>query len=153
MAALANDADPELRRLAVAVVHALEEAQHDDDDGQEGAAVSPSWPLLERTRGQRLLLVGGDGRDERIPIIRRAFGLESVEWADLPKNAPRGKEALVARIRGGRFDFVVCLQRFISHELTDAVFGLEVEGVRMMLAQGYGIGQLRRCFERFLGRG
>ncbi len=153
VAALAADSDLLLRKLSVAVVRALEEAHHDEEDGTAGTASSPPWRLIEHTRGRRLLLIGGDGRDERIAIIRDVFGLASVDWADLPKNAPRGKDAIVAQIRAGRFDFVICLQRFISHELTDAVFGLEVYGVCMMLAQGYGIGQLRRAFERFLGRG
>ncbi|MEY3012691.1 MAG: hypothetical protein RIT45_1426 [Pseudomonadota bacterium] len=110
------------------------------------------WRWLERTRGRRLLIVGGDGRQERVPKIETAFGLASAEWADLPKNAPRAKDAMVARIENGNYDFVVCLQRFVSHELTDAVWAANAEGVTKILSEGYGIGQLQRAFERFLGQ-
>ncbi len=87
-----------------------------------------------------------------MPKIETAFALQSAEWADLPKNAPRAKDAMVARIENGNYDFVICLQRFVSHELTDAVWGADAEGVTKILSEGYGIGQLQRAFERFLGQ-
>lgn len=142
----------DLKALVDAVGKAL--ARETEDEERAGsdlpAAELRGWSLLARTRGKRLLIIGGDGRQERVPKICAAFGLLSVEWADLPKNAPRAKDSVVERIERGNFDFVVCLQRFVSHELTDAVWACDAPDVVRILARGYGIGQLQRGFERFL---
>jgi hypothetical protein len=144
--------DPQARRLHHQLARELAEAEAEAAADEPAGGADPSWAKLEATRGRRLLIVGGDGRQERVPKIRAAFALAEVEWADLPQNAPRAKDAMVQRIEGGKYDFVVCLQPFISHELSDAVFGVRQSGVCCMLAGGYGIGQLRAAFERFLPR-
>lgn len=94
--------------------------------------------------------LGGDGRPERIPQIQAAFALAEVHWDALPKHAPRALASSIDRIKAGRYDLVVCLQRFVSHDITDAVWGCDGACAMRVLAASYGIGQLQRAFERFL---
>lgn len=40
------------------------------------------------------------------------------------------------------------LQPFIAHRLTDQLFDLDVPGTKAVLAQGYGMVQMKRALER-----
>ncbi len=138
-----------LRRLQICVGRQVAESDM-SEAGNDVSQELQDWPWLEATRGKRLLILGGDGRQERIPEIEAAFALAHATWDALPKHAPRALAASIDRIKGGRYDLVVCLQRFVSHDITDAVWDLDASCATRVLATSYGIGQLQRGFERFL---
>ena len=142
--------DPKLRRLLRRVSDALDDDDRDDEPVL--VAIDPNWPGLQHTRGKRAVIVGGDGREERRPQIRDAFQFAELEWPDVPKGAPGKVASLVEQVRGKRYDIVICLQRFISHGVTDQLFGLDVPGVRVVLATGYGVQQVRAALDRYLPR-
>ena len=142
--------DPKLRRLLRRVSDALDDDDRDDEPVL--VAIDPNWPGLQHTRGKRAVIVGGDGREERRPQIRDAFQFAELEWPDVPKGAPGKVASLVEQVRGKRYDIVICLQRFISHGVTDQLFGLDVPGVRVVLAKGYGVQQVRAALDRYLPR-
>jgi hypothetical protein len=137
-----------LTRLVRRVLERL--AEQDPDDVDAPAAIGPDWPGLAHTRGKRAVIVGGDGRVQRKEVLRSALGLASLEWADLPKKSPGRTSSLVQKVRRGSFDLVICLQKFISHSITDQLFGLAVPGVTTVLARGYGLLQVKLALDRFL---
>lgn len=143
-------AEPKLKRLVRRVADVLE--ADDSEDERAPAATDPNWPGLQHTRGRRAVIVGGDGREERAPMLRDAFQFAELDWPDTPKGSPSKASALVEQVRGGRYDIVICLQRFISHAMTDQLFGLDVPGVHVALAKGYGLQQIRLALDRYLPR-
>lgn len=142
--------EPKLKRLVRRVADALE--ADDSEDERAPTAADPNWPGLQHTRGRRAVIVGGDGREERAPMLRDAFQFAELDWPDTPKGSPGKASALVEQVRGRRYDIVICLQRFISHAMTDQLFGLDVPGVHVALAKGYGLQQIRLALDRYLPR-
>lgn len=141
---------PGLARVVRAVSAALD-AESESETETPQQSLPANWPGYAHTAGKRAVIVGGDGRQERIANIRQTFGFAELEWPDLPKNAPGKTAALVTQVRNGRYDVVICLQQFISHSVTDQLFGLAIPGIKVVLAAGYGVGQLRLGLERYLG--
>jgi hypothetical protein len=125
-------------------------AEQDPADVDAPATIAPDWPGLAHTRGKRAVIVGGDGRLQRKDTLKSALGLASLEWADLPKKSPKRTSSLVQKVRQGSFDLVICLQKFISHSITDQLFSLTVPGVTTILARGYGLLQVKLAVDRFL---
>lgn len=116
--------------------------------------VSPSplpadWPLRGRTRGRRALVVGGDPRPERAAKLAETFGFESVEW--LEGSTTRKVDGLAERMRNGSLDLVIVLRAFNSHKLSTAIFAVKSDVCAVVLADGYGVNQVRLGIERFLG--
>ena len=118
-------------------------------EGDE-AELPESWPSIEKTRGKKVVIVGGDGRQERIPELQKAFGFAQLDWPELPKNAPHAVKALIHKMRRGHYDFAIVLQQYISHSTSNAVFDVKCNGFKAIMAEGYGIGQIRRGFEKYL---
>ena len=139
---------PGLTRLANAVHKVLVEAATDVDAPTQ--PLDPNWPGFACTRGKRAVLVGGDGRQERLPQLQERFGFASLEWPDLPKNAPGKVSKLVQRVKADNFDVVICLQQFVSHSVTEQLFPLKRQGVKVVLASGYGAVQIQLGLERYL---
>jgi hypothetical protein len=133
-------------RIRRAVTRALADAESD-------VPMPKDWPYLALTRGKRAVILGGDGRQERIPHIRERFEFAALDWPDLPEGAPRAVQTEVKKLRSGKYDLAIVLQHFISHSVTDKVFRLKVDGLTVVLAEGYGTGQLQQGLERFLKRG
>ena len=114
--------------------------------------IAEDWHGFAHTRGKRAVIVGGDGREERQPMLQQAFKFAELDWPDVPKNSPGRSGAVISQAKRGKYDFVICLQRFISHNITDALFDLEVPGTLVVLSEGYGVQQLRAGFDRYLPR-
>jgi hypothetical protein len=58
------------------------------------------WPYLDRVKGLRMVLLGGEVREERRVALEEAFQLESLEW--IPRNRPRQVASLAERAARGR---------------------------------------------------
>lgn len=121
-------------------------------EAEVSLAPANQWPFLHLTRGKRAVILGGDGKQARVPKIQAAFGFAHLDWPDLPENSPRAASVEVEKLRNGHYDFALVIQKFISHSVTDQVFSLANQGFVAVLAQGYGVGQLQRGLERYLGQ-
>ena len=113
--------------------------------------VPPDWPLLDKTRGNVAVIVGGDDRPHAADRIQAAFEFATVEWET---GQPRRAAALAERIRGGRsVDVVILLREFVSHKFPDMLGpACKEAGIPMVVVdRGYGVTQVRLAFERFLG--
>lgn len=141
--------DKQFRKLRRAVATALTE-QDAETEESTATVIEPSWPGFAATAGKRAVIVGGDGRQDRVPLLQAAFRFAQLEWPTIPKNAPRATGTLVEKVRGGAYDIVIVLQKFISHSVTDSLFEIDVAGTTVVLARGYGVQQVRAGLERFL---
>jgi hypothetical protein len=52
-------------------------------------------------------------------------------------------------MRHGTVDMVIVLRAFSTHKMSDKVFGLEVSPCARVLADSYGVQQVRLGIERF----
>lgn len=128
------------------------EAETEAEDAADATrnALPPDWPLFSETRGRRVVIVGGDPRPERAARLRAAFEFADVEWIE--GNTTRKIDGLKERMRSGSLDLVVVLRAFNSHKVSDAIFGVKSETCVAVLADGYGVTQVRLGLERFLVR-
>jgi hypothetical protein len=141
--------DRTLAKVTRAVASALAEDDSDDDNVR---AIDANWQGFAYTTGKRAVIVGGDGRSERSAAMMAAFQFERLDWPDIPKNGPNKANALIAQVRKGKYQIVICLQPFISHKLTDQLFDIDVPGTKVVLAQGYGLVQVKLALERYFPR-
>jgi len=126
---------------------------------QEGSTPSDDcpqlqdWPGLAVTRGKRVLIAGGDGREERRRVLKTAFGFEELDWAELPKGNTRKLDSLAEAIRCERYDYCIVLQPFCSHALSGKIWDACSRTKAMpLLASSYGVRSLQAAFDRFLPR-
>ncbi len=140
--------DGRLKALRRAVRQAL--AAEADEEETAAAPLPPDWPYLKFTRGKIGVIVGGDSRETARKTLQDALEFSDLTWErayDI-----RAVQALAGRIGRGRVDFVIFLQRFISHKITDqlvpACKSAEVPWV--MVEQGYGLTRVRLAMERYL---
>ena len=119
------------------------------EDMVASSPIPADWPLFSRTRGRRALVVGGDPRPERAAKLAETFGFHSVEW--LEGSTTRKVDGLAERMRSGSLDLVIVLRAFNSHKLSTAIFAVKSELCPVVLADGYGVNQVRLGIERFLG--
>jgi|GEM_PF-1832879 len=136
----------ELRRIVREELKAEAEAECEARE----SPVPTDWPHFVLTRGKRAVIVGGDPRPDRVERLREVFGFEQLEWAEDATSARR-LDALVQRMRNGAFDVVVVLRAFSSHRLSDAVFGEDAAPCLRVLADTYGVHQVRLAIERYAG--
>jgi hypothetical protein len=112
--------------------------------------VGLDWPLRERVRGMRMVLFGGEPREEARQNLERVLGIGALEWPE--SNKPRRLDALVGSIASGKHDVVLVLRRFVDHaqsaKLIDAA---RAHGTPYALVDtGYGVAQVRQAIEAAL---
>lgn len=72
--------------------------------------------LMRLTKGRRVLMIGGQGeRGEHIRAYQQAFEFGEFEWVQSERTKATNYNRLVARMRPGRYDYVIYLTRFIGH--------------------------------------
>lgn len=135
---------------------ALRRAIEDDiaaalaDDAPTPCPIPDDWPWYKVTRGARAVVVGGDSRPERVEALQQAFGFGEVEWIDGASGPSPRMNSLLTKMRNGTVDLVIALRAFSSHALTDAIFGLDDPDCHVVLADTYGVQQVRLAIERYL---
>jgi hypothetical protein len=96
------------------------------------------------------VIVGGDPRPDRVGRLREVFGFDSLDWLEDATSARR-LDALLQRMRNGSVDVVIVLRAFSSHRLSDAVFAANDTPCLRVLADTYGVHQVRLAIERYAG--
>lgn len=143
---LGGDEFSALRR-AVDAELAEQEVEADTDV----SSLPAGWPGWAYTRGKRAVIVGGEPRAQRVEAIQQAFGFADVQWVPKTDKGARKVQALVERMKNGTIDLVICLRAFSSHKLYDAVFDVAEPQCERVLADTYGVTQIRLAIERDLG--
>lgn len=133
-------------------IRELVEAESEAEEGGEAArnALPTDWPLFAETRDRVVVIVGGDPRPERAARLQTAFEFREVEWME--GNTTRKVDSLRERMKSGTVDLVIVLRAFNSHKVSDAIFGVKSPVCTAVLADGYGVTQVRLGLERFLVR-
>ena len=141
-------------RVSKTLNSALKSAAKDEEEElavvDASAPVPDDWPLRDRLEGRDAVIVGGDPRPRSRDRIRKAFGLNRVEWDE---SNPRRIQALAGRIRRGNLGVLIILRGFVNHSDTEALVPAckESNVPYCLVDQGYGVSQVRAALERYLG--
>jgi hypothetical protein len=106
------------------------------------------WPYLDRVKGLRVVLLGGEAREERRVALEEAFGFESLEW--IPRNRPRQVASLAERAARGTVDFIL-VTKFVAHAETEAVSRSTKIPV-LTMRHGYGVTTVRQVLGEYFLR-
>jgi hypothetical protein len=143
----------EFARLLAAVAEERAEREREarEDDVTEARLVSPDWAGLAFTKGRRVVIIGGDERPERRERLRVEFAFGEVDWIETSPHAGVARvHDLAQRMKSGSVELVIVLQAWVSHKITDIVFGTEAPACEVVLAATYGVTQVQRAIERYL---
>ncbi len=164
LSAGASPSDVRIARLSLPFLNDLEGAefatmrrviaQQAESDGDasalDGAVHIPEeWPWITNTRGKIACIVGGSPKPERLTRLRDAFGFAELQWLSGSEKRGAALDSLVQKMRHGTVDMVIVLRAFSTHKMSDKVFGLEVSPCARVLADSYGVQQVRLGIERF----
>ena len=119
-------------------------AAAEDDDTAELEPLA-DWPYLDRVKGLRVVLLGGEVREERRVALEQAFGFESLEW--IPRNRPRQVASLAERAAQGTVDFIL-VTKFVAHAETEAV-ARSTKVPLLTMRHGYGVTTVRQVLEEY----
>lgn len=139
-----------LNRLRKAAMRLADEETEQETDAAVREHVPTNWPHWELVRGKSVVIVGGEPRAERVARLKEAFGFGGLEWLDGAAASGKNVDSLVRRMRSGNVQIVIVLRAFSSHKLSDKVFKFESEKCVRVLADTYGVLQVRLGLERFL---
>jgi hypothetical protein len=106
------------------------------------------WPYLDRVRGLRVALLGGEVREERRVALEQAFQFASLEW--IPRDRPRLLASLAERASRGTLDFIL-VTKFVAHKETDAI-ERSSRAPLLTMRHGYGVTTVRQVFEEYFSR-
>ena len=113
------------------------------------APIEAAWPLWDRVRGKRALMIGGTAREERRVALERAFSLAELEWVN--SDGPRKIDAAVGRIESGSVELVLVIQNLVFHKDSDRIRdAARASGAAWAMVSGYGVSGVRQGIERFL---
>jgi hypothetical protein len=121
-------------------------AEEDEDEGPEQELAD--WPYLDQVKGLRVVLLGGEVREERRVALEQAFQLETLEW--VPTDRPRLVASLAERAASGTVDFIL-VTKFVRHKETAAIERASQVPV-LTLRHGYGVTTVRQVFEEYFAR-
>lgn len=143
-------ADATPSRYWRAVEANLEQEALRAEDESQNTALPEDWPYFSYTRGKHAVIVGGDPRPVRLPPLQEAFGFASIDWRE---SGPRQIDALIRKMHQGGIDLVIVLRAFSKHRVSGPIFEARKSagesGCEVILADAYGIQQLRQGVERF----
>jgi hypothetical protein len=127
-------------------------AEGEEEKAEEGETADvealTGWPYKDRVKGLRIVLLGGEVREERRVALEEAFQLESLEW--IPRNRPRQVASLAERAARGTVDFIL-VTKFVAHAETEAV-SRSTKVPLLTMRHGYGVTTVRQVLEEYFLR-
>jgi hypothetical protein len=138
------ESQPAPAKAKASKVKTVREPENDDGDESELA----DWAYLDRVRGLRVVLLGGEVREERRVALEAAFQLGSLEW--VPTDRPRLLASLAERASRGTLDFILAT-KFVRHKETEAIEKASTTPL-LALRHGYGVTAVRQAFEEYFSR-
>ncbi|MBN2797732.1 MAG: hypothetical protein JXX28_01175 [Deltaproteobacteria bacterium] len=118
---------------------------------QHRAASAPAAPqlsaLAEHTRGKRVLMVGGDRRQDAQERLQSAFAFDHLHW-DSGWDTAR-IDAAAERLKGGTVDLLLIIQGFVKHLATNKLVATaKASGVPFASVEhGYGVRQVEQALQ------
>jgi len=103
----------------------------------------------------KILLVGGEPREQHRQRLESATGVERLEWAPATRGGGTGKlQSTAESIRQGSWDAVILLPRFCGHDV-DAVLVPACKSSEtpwLHVRGGYGVGPIREAVREMASR-
>ena len=108
--------------------------------------------LIKRTRGQRVVLIGGSRREKARRQLEELFEFDKLEWEEYEGNRPAALRSLETRVRNRGMDLLLILKSFVSHHVTEKLRPLcqQQEVPCLMIDHGYGAAQVAQALRRGL---
>lgn len=118
-----------------------------------GAYAGEIADLVERTRGMKVVLIGGARREDVRKQLQQLFEFDRLDWEDHEGSKPALLDSLEQRVRNRGFDLMLILRSFISHHVPGRFRPLcEQYGIPcLMVEQGYGAAQIAKTLRTGLG--
>lgn len=130
-------------------VNHLVERDEETETADDASHIPDDWPWLTHTRGKVAMIVGGEPRPERLVRLKSTFGFGELDWLQGIDKGGRSVDSLVQKMRNGTVDMVIVLRAFSSHKVSEKIFGVEEPQCVRVLADTYGVNQVRLAIERF----
>lgn len=98
-------------------------------------------------KGKRGIIFGGASRPAQQAKIKETLGFESLDWEVTESGATRSNVPSIGKIKNGKYDVVIVLLQFISHDISHALHEAAEAGGATFLSirRGYGVTQI--CLE------
>jgi hypothetical protein len=132
------------KKASKAKVRGAEEDEEDDAPEEELG----DWPYRDRARGLRVVVLGGEVREERRAALEQAFQFGSLEW--VPTDRPRLVASLAERAERGSVD-VILMTKFASHG-GSTVIQKSSKAPFLTMRHGYGVATVRQVLEEYFAR-
>ena len=145
----AGDLDGQEFAAVRRAVNNLVERDEEADTAEGAGQIFDDWPWLAHTKGKVAVIVGGEPRQERLVRLRSTFGFCELDWLQGVDKGGRSVDSLVQKMRNGTVDLVIVLRAFSSHKVSDKIFGVEDPQCTRVLADTYGVNQVRLAIERY----
>jgi hypothetical protein len=118
-----------------------------EEENEEPEALA-EWPYLDRVKGLRVVLLGGEVNEVRRVALEEAFHFESLDW--IPRNRPRMVASLAERAAQGTVDFIL-VTKFVAHKETEAIERSTRIPI-LTMRHGYGVTTVRQVLEEHFER-
>jgi len=124
-------------------------AAPEEEGGDEGPEeLLADWAYRDRARGLRVVMLGGEVREERRAALEQAFQFESLEWVSTDR--PRLVESLAERAERGSVD-IILLTKFASHGGSVTIQKVS-KAPFLTMRHGYGVSTVRQVLEEYFSR-
>lgn len=106
------------------------------------------------TRGRKVVMIGGDVREEKRRALRQVFEFDDLEWVPYESARPAQIKSLEQRVRNHGMDLILILKEFVGHHVSESLRPLcEEHGIPcLMVEHGYGTQQVAEALRRGLHR-
>jgi hypothetical protein len=110
--------------------------------------------LRAATRGRKVVMIGGDVREEKRRALRQVFEFDELEWVPYESARPVQIKSLEQRVRNHGMDLILILKEFVGHHVSESLRPLcEENGIPcLMVEHGYGTHQVAEALRRGVHR-
>jgi hypothetical protein len=108
--------------------------------------------LIAVTKGKRVIMIGGDVREEKRRSLIQVFDFDELEWIRYEDARPVMLRSLEQRVRNRGMDLMLILKEFVGHHVSE-ILRPECEKQEipcLMVEHGYGAAQVAESVRRWL---
>ena len=108
--------------------------------------------LIAVTKGKRVIMIGGDVREEKRRSLLQVFDFDELEWIRYEDARPVMLRSLEQRVRNRSMDLMLILKEFVGHHVSEQLRP-ECEKQQipcLMVEHGYGAAQVAEAVRRWV---
>jgi hypothetical protein len=131
----------------------LERVDPDEARRQETESLRDQFQdLIAVTKGKRVIMIGGDVREEQRRSLLQVFDFDELEWIRYEDARPVMLRSLEQRVRNRGMDLMLILKQFVGHHVSE-ILRPECEKQNipcLMIEHGYGAAQVAEAVRRWI---